>query len=101
MHEERYEESAKLNWAGLPHRPNRRQRAPMRQWVDSAILLTISDIAARGAFSWRAGVLQLQKYMNSEFFAGAPPDATICITLRKICRALKGAWQVHLAVRKK
>ena len=50
MHEERYEESAKLNREGPPHRPNRRQRAPMRQWVDSAILLMTSDIAARGAF---------------------------------------------------
>lgn len=73
MHEERYGESAKLNRAGLPHRPNRRQRAPMRQWVDSAILLTTSDIAARGAFSWRAGVLQLQKYMNSELFRRRAP----------------------------
>ena len=55
MHEERYGESAKLNWAGPPHRPNRRQRAPMRQWVDSAILLMTSDVAARGAFFLASG----------------------------------------------
>lgn len=55
MHEERYEESAKLNRAGPPHRPNRRQRAPMRQWVDSAILLMASDVAARGAFFLASG----------------------------------------------
>ena len=74
MHEERYEESAKLNRAGPSHRPNRRQRVPMRQWVDSAILLMTSDVAAHGAFfSWRAGVLQLQKYMNSELFRRRAP----------------------------
>lgn len=55
MHEERYEESAKLNRAGPPHRPNRRQRAPMRQWVDSAILLMTSDVAVRGAFFLASG----------------------------------------------
>ena len=47
MYEERYGESAKLNRAGPPHRPNRRERAPMRQWVDSAILLMTSGVAAR------------------------------------------------------
>lgn len=55
MHEERYEESAKLNREGPPHRPNRRQRAPMRQWVDSAILLMTSGVAARGAFFLASG----------------------------------------------
>lgn len=55
MHEERYEESAKLNRTGPPHRPNRRQRAPMRQWVDSAILLMTSDVAERGAFFLASG----------------------------------------------
>jgi len=55
MYEERYGESAKLNRAGPPHRPNRRQRAPMRQWVDSAILLMTSDVAARGAFFLASG----------------------------------------------
>lgn len=55
MHEERYEESAKLNRTGPPHCSNRRQRAPMRQWVDSAILLMTSDIAAHGAFFLASG----------------------------------------------
>lgn len=55
MHEERYGESEKLNRAGPPHRLNRRQGAPMRQWVDSAILLMTSDIAAHGAFFLASG----------------------------------------------
>lgn len=73
MHEERYEESAKLNGQG---RRIAQTAANVLRCGNGRFRYSVDDQRRRRArclFSWRAGVLQLQKYMNSELFRRRAP----------------------------
>ena len=61
MNEKRHGEGAKSNRGGRRIFPSRRQRAPMRPWIDSAILLMAGDVAAHGVVFLASGRFEAAK----------------------------------------